>query len=60
MGGEHRPIRSLHFEMIVTGATRIERRQDSTEAIVSLTIRKEVSTIPEANIIIFAVRIGMP
>ena len=46
--------------MIVTGATRIERRQDSAEAVAPLTIRKEVSAIPEANIIIFAVRIGMP
>jgi hypothetical protein len=30
----------------VTGATRIERRQDSAEAIAALTIRKEVSAIP--------------
>ena len=60
MGGEHRPLGSLHFDMIVPGATRIERRQDSTEAIAPLTIRKEVSAIPEAHIIIFAVRIGMP
>jgi hypothetical protein len=46
--------------MIVTGATRIERRQDSAETIAALTIRKEVSTISEANIIIFAERIGVP
>jgi hypothetical protein len=46
--------------MIMTGATRIERRQDSAEAIAALTIRKEVSAIPEASIVIFAVLIGMP
>jgi hypothetical protein len=37
--------------MIVTVAPRIERRQDSAEEIAALTIRRDLSTIPEANII---------
>ena len=46
--------------MIVTGATRIKRRQDGAEAVAALTVRKEVSAIPETSIVIFAVLIGMP
>ncbi len=60
LGGEHRPLRSLHFEVTVTGAAWIERGQDGAEAITTLTVGKEVSAIAEAGIVVFAVLIGMP
>ena len=60
LGCEHWPLGSLHFDMIVAGATRIERRQDSAEAIATLTIGEEVSAIAEAGIVVFALLISMP
>ena len=41
LGGEDRALRSLHFNVIVTGAPRIKRGQDSVEAVATLTIGKE-------------------
>ena len=58
MRGEHRPLRSLHFDVIVTGTARIERGHDG--AIATLTIGKEMSAIAEAGIVVFAALIGMP
>ena len=46
--------------MKVTGAARIECGQDSAEAIVTLTIGKEMSAIAEAGIVVFAALIDMP
>jgi hypothetical protein len=60
LGGEHRSLRSLHFNVIVTGAAWIERGQDGAEALTTLTVGKEVSAIAEAGIVVFAVLIGMP
>ena len=60
LGGEHRPLGSLHFDVIVTGAAWIERGQDGAEAIATLTVAKEVSAIAEASIVAFATLIGMP
>ena len=59
LGGEHRSLRSLHFDVIVTGAAWIERGQDGAEAITTLTVGKEVSAIAEAGIVVFAVLISM-
>src|SRR5205085_1081558 len=46
--------------MIVTGAARIDRRQDGAEAIAARSIGKEVSAIPKAGIVVFAAFIGVP
>src|SRR5262245_19370707 len=57
---KHRPIRSLHFDVIVTGTPRIKGRHDGTEPVTTLAIGKDVSAIAEAGIVVFAVLIGMP
>jgi hypothetical protein len=57
---EHRSFWSLHFDVIVTGAARIQRGQDGAEVVTTLPIGKDVSAIAEATIVVFAVLIGMP
>ena len=46
--------------MIVTDTAWIERGQDGTEVITTLTVGKEVSAIAKAGIVVFAAVIGMP
>src|SRR5260370_40031270 len=58
--GEHRPLRSLQLDVIVTGAAGIERGHDGAEAIAALAIGKEVAAIAEAGIVVFAALIGVP
>ena len=60
LGGEHRPLWSLHFDVIVTGTAWIECGQDGAEAITTLTVGKEVSAIAEAVVVVFAAVISMP
>ena len=60
MGREYRLLRSLHFDVIVTGAAWIKGGQDGAETITTLGVSKEVSAIAEAGIVVFAALIGMP
>ena len=57
---EHRSFRSLHFNVIVTGAAGIERGHDGAEVVATIPIGKNVSAIAEAGVVVFAVLIGMP
>jgi hypothetical protein len=60
LGGEHRPLWSLLFDVIVTGTAWIECGQDGAEPITTLTVGKEVSAIAEAVVVVFAAVISMP
>jgi hypothetical protein len=57
---KHRSFWSLHFDVIVTGAARIDRGHDGAETIATLIIGKDVSAIAEAGVVVFPVLIGMP
>ena len=60
LGRKHRPLRSLHFDVIVTSTPWIQSRHNGAEPVTTIAIGKDVSAITEAGIIIFAVLIGMP
>src|SRR5205823_14890840 len=54
LGGEHRPLRGLHLDVVVPRAAGIERRQYGAEAIAAVAIGEKVSAIAEAGIVVFA------
>src|ERR1700746_3650055 len=52
--------RRLNFDMVVPGAAGIERRHDSVKAERTVQFGDHMATIAKADIVVFAILIGMP
>ena len=53
-------LRSLHIDVIVARPARIKGGWDGAEVIATFGVRKDVSAIAVATIVVFAVLVGMP
>src|SRR5262249_48705880 len=60
MGGGPPPLRRLNLDVVVAGASGVERRQDRAQAVAAVGVGKQMPAIAKADVVIVAALVGMP
>src|SRR5262252_3126748 len=60
LSGEHASLRRLNLDVVVAGASGVERRQDRAQAVAAVGVGKQMPAIAKADVVIVAALVGMP